>query len=136
MDPSRTPPRRAFSSTRATFDTPRSPFAVFVQTLKEELKKSQMMQENLQQLQGEAGKINDSESMKQAKAAYERMRIVASIKENPRLQAAAEQLKKSGGQISTAVGETLRQMEDSELIKGVSEGVLTARVLSRFADAS
>ena len=79
-----------------------------------------MMQENMQQLQGEAGKLQDSETMKNAKAAYERMRIVASIKDNPRLQAAAEQLRKSGGQVSSAVGETLKQMEDSELIKGVS----------------
>jgi len=120
LNSSRWGKHRHFSSSSRSHDTPRSPFAVFVEVLKEELKKSQVLQENMQQLQGEAGKIQDSEAMKGAKAAYERMRIVTSIKENPRLQAAADQLKKSGGQVSAAVGETLKQMEDSELIKGVS----------------
>lgn len=74
----------------------------------------------MKQLQGEAGKMQDSETMKRMREAYERARIITSIKENPRLQKAADQLKKSGGQVGDAVGTALRQMEDSELIKGVS----------------
>lgn len=89
-------------------------------TLKEELRKSQELQENMKELQGEAGKIQDSETMKKMREAYERARIITSIKENPRLQKAANQLKKSGGQVGDAVGAALKQMEDSELIKGVS----------------
>lgn len=73
----------------------------------------------MRQLQGEAGKIQDSETMKKMREAYERARIITSIKENPRLQKAADQLRKNGGQVSDAVGAALRQMEDSELIKGV-----------------
>lgn len=78
------------------------------------------MQENLTQLQGEAGKVQDSETMRKMKEAYERARIITSLKENPRLQAAADALKKSGGQVGEAVNTTLKQMEESELIKGVS----------------
>lgn len=99
---------------------PKSPFQAFVDTLKEELRKSQELQDNMKQLQGEAGKMQDSETMKRMREAYERARIITSIKENPRLQKAADQLKKSGGQVGDAVGTALRQMEDSELIKGVS----------------
>ena len=74
----------------------------------------------MRQLQGEAGKVQDSETMKKMREAYERARIITSIKENPRLQKAAEQLRKSGGQVGDAVGTALKQIEDSELIKGVS----------------
>ncbi|KDN41343.1 Tim44-domain-containing protein [Tilletiaria anomala UBC 951] len=126
--------QRWFSSSQQAFDAPRSPFTVFVETLKEELRKSRELQENVKQLQGDVGKIQDSEAMKSAKAAYERMRIVASIKENPRLQAAAEQLRKNGGQVSAAVGETLKQMEDSELIKGLS--AVSSRLARQLEDST
>lgn len=108
---------RAFHASRAAPDAPRSPFAVFVDTLKEELRKNKELQDNVKQLQGEAGKVQDSAALQQAKAAYERMRIVTALKENPRLQAAASQLKKSGGKVGDAVGEALKQMEESELAR-------------------
>lgn len=53
----------------------RSPFAVFVDVLKEELQKSRELQDNVKQLQGEAGQVMDSEAMKKAKAVYERARV-------------------------------------------------------------
>jgi len=101
-------------------DTPRSPFQVFAETLRDELKKSQDMQDNLKQLQGQSDKIQDSETMRRAREAYERARIVSSIKHNPRLQAAADALRRSGGQVSAAVGATLRQMEESELMRSLN----------------
>lgn len=110
---------RSFHSSSPARAT-KSPFQAFVDTLKEELKKSQELQENMRQLQGEAGKVQDSETMKKMREAYERARIITSIKENPRLQKAAEQLRKSGGTVGEAVGAALKQIEDSELIKGVS----------------
>lgn len=127
--------RRHFSSSTPRGDGPaRSPFQVFVDTLKEELKKSQEMQDNMRQLQGEAGKIQDSETMKRMREAYERARIITSIKENPRLQKAAAQLRKSGGTVGDAVGTALRQMEDSELIKGLS--AISSRMARQLADST
>src|SRR5699024_2978131 len=90
------------------------------ETLKEELTKSREFQDNLKQLQGESGKFQDTEAMRRAREAYERARIVTSIKHNPRLQRAAEQLRKSGGQVGGAVSAALRQMEDSELMRSLS----------------
>lgn len=53
----------------------KSPFAVFVDVLKEELQKSREMSENIKQLQGETTKAMDSEAMKKMKAAYEKARV-------------------------------------------------------------
>lgn len=111
---------RSLHASRMAADMPRSPFQVFVQTLREELSKSQEMQDNMKQLQGQSGKIQDSETMRKAREAYERARIISSIKHNPRLQAAAEQLRKSGGQVGGAIAATLKQMEESELMRSLS----------------
>lgn len=124
----------SFHSSHRRYDAPRSPFTVFVETLKQELKKSQEMQDNMRQLQGEAGKIQDSETMKKMREAYERARIITSIKENPRLQKAAAQLKKSGGHVGDAVGTALKQMEDSELIKGL--GAISSRMARQLAEST
>ena len=45
---------------------------------------------------------------------------MTSIKENPKLRVAAEQLRKSGVQIGDAVAETLKTMEESDLMRAVS----------------
>lgn len=47
------------------------------------------------------------------------MQLTASIKENPRLRAAAEELKKGGVKVGDAVSEALRTMEESELVRAV-----------------
>lgn len=53
----------------------KSPFAVFVDVLREELQKSKDLQDNVRQLQGSATEAMDSEAMKKAKAYYERARV-------------------------------------------------------------
>ena len=92
------------------------------------------MQENMRQLQGDVGKMQDSETMKKMREAYERARIITSIKENPRLQKAADALRKSGGQVGDAVGATLKQMEDSELIKGL--GAVSSRIARQLEEST
>jgi|SRR5712672_4197729 len=47
------------------------------------------------------------------------MQLTSSIKENPRLRAAAEELKKGGVKVGDAVTEALRTMEESELARAV-----------------
>ena len=103
-------------------------------TLRQELTKSREFQDNLKQLQGESAKFQDSETMRKAREAYERARIVSSIKHNPRLQAAAEQLRKNGGQISAAIGTTLRQMEESELMRSLS--AMSSRIRQQLEDST
>ncbi len=54
---------------------PKSPFQTFVDVLREELRKNRELQENVKQLQGDVDKLQDSEAMKKARAAYERARV-------------------------------------------------------------
>ncbi|XP_006461848.1 hypothetical protein AGABI2DRAFT_185943 [Agaricus bisporus var. bisporus H97] len=108
------------SSSRRQNEIPKSPFQTFVEVLKEELKKNRELQENVKQLQGDVDKLQDSEAMKKARAAYERARLTSSIKENPRLRAAAEELKKTGVKVGDAVSEALKTMEESEVMRAIS----------------
>ena len=111
---------RALHTSRVCANLPRSPFTAFVDTLREELAKSREFQDNIRELQGESTKIQDSETMRRAREAYERARIITSIQNNPRLQQAAAQLRKSGGQVGAAVAATLRQMEESEIMRSLT----------------
>ena len=45
--------------------------------------------------------------------------MTTSIKENPRLRAAADALKKTGVSVGDAVGEALKSMEESEVMRAV-----------------
>ena len=107
--------------------------------LKDELRKNREFAENVKQLQGDVDKFQDSEAMKRAKHAYERARVcpcppilyskpdsiglsrqlASSIKENPKLRAAAEELRKAGVQVGDAVSEALKSMEESEVMRAV-----------------
>ncbi|EGO22264.1 hypothetical protein SERLADRAFT_451135 [Serpula lacrymans var. lacrymans S7.9] len=98
-----------------------SPFQTFVEVLREELRKNRELQDNVKQLQGDVDKLQDSEAMKRARAAYERARLTSSIKENPRLRAAAEELRKTGVKVGDAVSEALKTMEESELMRAISK---------------
>ncbi|KAI0367014.1 mitochondria import inner membrane translocase TIM44 subunit [Pilatotrama ljubarskyi] len=118
---SRTPAASFHSSARRqNNEPPKSPFQTFVDVLKDELRKNRELQENVKQLQGDVEKFQDSEAMKRAREAYERARLTSSIKENPRLRAAAEELRKAGIKVGDAVGEALRTMEESELVRAIS----------------
>ncbi|KAI0763792.1 mitochondria import inner membrane translocase TIM44 subunit [Trametes elegans] len=108
------------SARRQNHEPPKSPFQTFVDVLKDELRKNRELQDNVKQLQGDVEKFQDSEAMKRAREAYERARLTSSIKENPRLRAAAEELRKTGVKVGDAVGEALRTMEESELMRAIS----------------
>jgi import inner membrane translocase subunit TIM44 len=56
-------------------DPNKSPFQVFVDTLKTELAKSKEFQESVKALQDESGKIGDSEALRRAKEAYAKARV-------------------------------------------------------------
>lgn len=111
--------KRTFYSSSRTFSAPESPFSKFVNVLREELRKNAEFQENYKQLSGEAGKVQDSEAMQRAREVYQRATIANLMKNNPRLQAATENLKKNGGKVSEGVGEALRGIENSEAFRSL-----------------
>lgn len=63
------------SSAHRRNEGPKSPFQTFVEVLREELRKNRELQDNVKQLQGDVDKLQDSEAMKKARAAYERARV-------------------------------------------------------------
>lgn len=101
----------------------RSPFAAFVQVLREEVQKNREWQDSVKQLGGEVNKVQDSEAMKKTRELYERARLTASIKENPRLRKAAEELRKAGGHVGDAVGVALKGMEENAIFRGGRDAV-------------
>ncbi|KAI6149866.1 hypothetical protein BKA82DRAFT_997799 [Pisolithus tinctorius] len=112
--------RSFHASCRRQNEVPKSPFQTFVEVLREELRKNRELQDNVKQLQGDVDKLQDSEAMKRARDMYERARLTSSIKENPRLRAAAEELKKAGIKVGDAVSEALKTMEESEIMRAIS----------------
>lgn len=71
------------SSARRQNEQPKSPFQTFVDVLKDELRKNRELQDNVKQLQGDVDKIQDSEAMKRARAAYERARVSCGCRDKP-----------------------------------------------------
>lgn len=63
------------SSSSRRNELPKSPFQTFVEVLRDELRKNRELQDNVKQLQGDVDKLQDSEAMKKARAAYERARV-------------------------------------------------------------
>ncbi|KZP01416.1 TIM44 subunit of mitochondria import inner membrane translocase [Calocera viscosa TUFC12733] len=118
--PAQVPAIRALHTSQPRRDEPKSPFQTFVDVLRDEIRKNRELQENVKQLQGDIGKVQDSEAMKRAKEMYERARLTSSIKENPRLRAAAEEMKKAGIRVGDAVSEAMKGLEESELMKGIA----------------
>lgn len=47
------------------------------------------------------------------------LQLTSSIKENPKLRAAAEELRKTGVKVGDAVSEALKTMEESDLMRAV-----------------
>lgn len=71
-----TPAHSSFHTSASCRDeVPKSPFQVFKEVLSEEIKKNRELEQNVAQLKGEVGKVQDSETLKQARQAYERARV-------------------------------------------------------------
>lgn len=75
----------------------------------------------MKQLQGDVDKLQDSEALKRAREMYERARLTSSIRENPRLRAAADELKRTGGKIGDAVGEAIKSLDESDFMRRMRE---------------
>ncbi|RXK38748.1 import inner membrane translocase subunit tim44 [Tremella mesenterica] len=115
---------------------PQSPFKVFIETLKQEIKANQGWQDNVKQLQGDVDKLADTQAMRRAKELYERARIMGMIKDNPRIQSALDDLKKRGVSASEAIS---RGLEDSGVISAIQSTYgwaadTTARLTQPFRD--
>ncbi|SCV70495.1 BQ2448_1889 [Microbotryum intermedium] len=112
----------------------RSPFQAFVDVLRAEVRKNREWQDSVKQLQGEASKVQDSEAMRKTKELYERARLQASIENNPKLAAAARELKKAGVNVNDAITHTIKTMEENAFVKSAAKAIsASARVVGDAA---
>ncbi|SGZ26252.1 BQ5605_C024g09870 [Microbotryum silenes-dioicae] len=112
----------------------RSPFQAFVDVLRAEVRKNREWQDSVKQLQGEASKVQDSEAMRKTKELYERARLQASIENNPKLAAAARELKKAGVNVNDAITHTIKTMEENAFVKSAGRAIsASARVVGDAA---
>jgi len=95
----------------------RTPFQAFTDVFREEIRKSRDWQDSVKQLQGEAGRVADSEMMRRSKEMYERARLMASIKENPRLREVADEMRRQGIKVNDVVSTALRTMDDNPFLR-------------------
>lgn len=58
--------------------------------------------------------------------------LTSSIKENPRLRAAAEELKRTGVKVGDAVSEALKTMEESEIMRAVGLFLISMPFVTSF----
>lgn len=56
-----------------------SAFGKFVETLKEQIKKNQELQDSMKKLQDESGKVGDSDALKKAKDAFGKAKVNPSL---------------------------------------------------------
>lgn len=98
-----------------------TPWARFVEVLKEEYQKSRAFQENVRELSGKADGISDSAAAQRMRQAYTAMRLQNIIRENPRLSQMASSLSATGRSVSDVVNRTAKEIEDSALIQAAKK---------------
>jgi len=107
---------------------PQSPFKVFVDTLRDQIKKNTEFQESVKQLQDGAGRLGDTEALRRAKEAYARARTNATGEDNEKLRRLAEEIRKAGGKVTDAIGEAWSTVEGNQYVQG------SRQALGRAAD--
>ncbi|KAG0358168.1 protein translocase subunit [Podila minutissima] len=98
-----------------------SAFGKFVETLKEQIKKNQELQNSMKKLQDESGKVGDSDALKKAKDAFGKAKESAASASvvTEKLKQTAEAAKKA----TEKIGET--PIRDNQYFQNVKESVET-----------
>ncbi|KAG1057691.1 hypothetical protein G6F46_007004 [Rhizopus delemar] len=98
-----------------------SPFKVFMDTLKDQMKKDK----DIKTLQDETGRLNDSEALKKAKEMFERAKAQQSAQQE-RLKQATEKFTEVAGKVGSQVNESFKKASETEFAKDTSEKIKKA----------
>ncbi|KAG1453046.1 hypothetical protein G6F56_007666 [Rhizopus delemar] len=98
-----------------------SPFRVFMDTLKDQMKK----EKNVKTLQDESGRLNDSETLKKAKEMFEKARAQQSAQQE-RLKQATEKFSKAAGKVGSQMNDHFKKASETEFAKDTSEKIKKA----------
>ncbi|KAI9274504.1 hypothetical protein BDA99DRAFT_497717 [Phascolomyces articulosus] len=97
-----------------------SPFKVFMDTIKDQIKKDKELQQGVKSLQDESGKLNESEALKKAKEMYEKAKLQQS-EQSERLKEASEKFSKAAGKVSESVNKSWKEASETEFAKETSK---------------
>ncbi|KAG0088943.1 protein translocase subunit [Podila epicladia] len=116
-----------------------SAFGKFVETLKEQIKKNQELQNSMKKLQDESGKVGDSDALKKAKDAFGKAKESAASASvvTEKLKQTAEAAKKATEKIGETVTETFKGAAENEFVKGSKEKISeTGKVFTETIDST
>ncbi|KAI8143991.1 hypothetical protein BJV82DRAFT_557765 [Fennellomyces sp. T-0311] len=97
-----------------------SPLKVFMDTIRDQIKKDKELQQGVKSLQDESGKLAESDALKKAKEMYEKAKVQQS-EQNKRLKEASERFSQAAGKVSDTVGKSFKEASETEFAKETSE---------------
>ncbi|ORE01509.1 TIM44 subunit of mitochondria import inner membrane translocase [Rhizopus microsporus var. microsporus] len=98
-----------------------SPFKVFMDTLKEQIKKDK----DIKTLQDESGRLTESDALKKAKEMLEKAKAQQSA-QSERLKQATEKISKAAEKVGSQVNESFKKAAETEFAKDTSEKIKKA----------
>ncbi|RKP39596.1 hypothetical protein BJ085DRAFT_42805 [Dimargaris cristalligena] len=98
-----------------------SPVAIFIESIKRQVKQNNEFKDNVKLLQDEGSKIAESEAMKRAKDAFNKANETTSVH--------SEKIKEAAGRIGKSVHETYKDISETEAAK------ISKKAVKKTADA-
>ncbi|KAI9019400.1 hypothetical protein CLU79DRAFT_758657 [Phycomyces nitens] len=106
----RTTPARNYSS----------PVRVFIQTIKDQIKKNKEVQDGVKTLQDESGKIGESDTLKKARELFEKAKEQQSA-QSERLKQASEKITQTASKVGETLQESYQKAAETEFAKETAE---------------
>ncbi|KAI7856078.1 hypothetical protein BDC45DRAFT_504252 [Circinella umbellata] len=97
-----------------------SPFRVFMDTIKDQIKKDKELQDGVKSLQDESGKFAESDALKKAKEMYEKAKLQQS-EQSKHLKEASEKFSQAAGKVSESVNKSWKEASETEFAKETSK---------------
>lgn len=97
-----------------------SPLKVFMDTIRDQMKKNKDLQEGVKSLQDESGKLAESDALRKAKEMYEKAKAQQS-EQNVRLREASEKISQAAGKVGESVNKRFKEASETEFAKETSE---------------
>ncbi|KAL0082934.1 hypothetical protein J3Q64DRAFT_1810075 [Phycomyces blakesleeanus] len=97
-----------------------SPVRVFIQTIKDQMKKNKEVQDGVKTLQDESGKIGESDTLKKARELFEKAKEQQSA-QSERLKQASEKITQTASKVGESINESYKKAADTDFAKETAE---------------
>jgi len=103
-----------------------SVFKAFVDTIKDQVKKNQDLQQGVKSLQDESGKVYDSEALKKARELYEKAKSTTPGVGAETFKQASETIGKHAEKVGSTVNKAWKEASEAEFVKEAAENIKKA----------